>query len=50
LVPSDFRLFSPPKNHLGGKRFADDEKIETERGSGWDNSQKTSMLWILTHW
>jgi hypothetical protein len=24
-VSSDFHLFDPLKNHLGGKRFADDE-------------------------
>jgi histone-lysine N-methyltransferase SETMAR len=30
LVPSDFHMFGPLKNHLGGKRFADDEEIETK--------------------
>jgi histone-lysine N-methyltransferase SETMAR len=30
LAPSDFHLFGPLKNHLGGKHFADDEKVETE--------------------
>jgi hypothetical protein len=30
LVPSDFHLFGLLKNHLGGKRFADDEEAETE--------------------
>jgi histone-lysine N-methyltransferase SETMAR len=30
LAPSDFHLFGPQKNHLGGKRFADDEEVETE--------------------
>jgi hypothetical protein len=30
LAPSDFRLFGPLKNHLGGKRFTDDEEVETE--------------------
>jgi histone-lysine N-methyltransferase SETMAR len=28
LVPSGFHLFGPLKNHLGGKRFADDEEVE----------------------
>jgi hypothetical protein len=28
--PSDFHLFGPLKNHLGGKRFADGEEVETE--------------------
>jgi hypothetical protein len=28
--PSDFHLFGPLKNHLGGRRFADDEENETE--------------------
>jgi histone-lysine N-methyltransferase SETMAR len=30
LVPSDFHLFGQLKNRLGGKRFADDEEVETE--------------------
>jgi hypothetical protein len=30
LDPSDFHLFGPLKNHLGGKHFADDEKVELE--------------------
>jgi hypothetical protein len=30
LAPSDFHLFGPVQNHLGGKRFADDEEAETE--------------------
>jgi hypothetical protein len=30
LAPSDFHLFGLQKNHLGGKRFADDEEVETE--------------------
>jgi hypothetical protein len=30
LAPSDFHLFGPLKNHLGGKRFADDEKVKIE--------------------
>jgi hypothetical protein len=30
LAPSDLHLFSPLKNHLDGKGFADDEKLETE--------------------
>jgi histone-lysine N-methyltransferase SETMAR len=30
LAPSDFHLFGPNENHLGGKRFADDRKVETE--------------------
>jgi histone-lysine N-methyltransferase SETMAR len=27
LAHSDFHLFSPPKTHLGGKSFADDERL-----------------------
>jgi histone-lysine N-methyltransferase SETMAR len=34
LVPSDFHLFGPLKNHLGGKCFPFDEEVETECGSG----------------
>jgi hypothetical protein len=30
LAPSDFHLSGPLKNHPGGKRFADNEKVETE--------------------
>jgi hypothetical protein len=30
LAPSDFHLFGPLKNHVGGKRFPDDEEVETE--------------------
>jgi hypothetical protein len=30
FAPSDFHLFGPLKYHLGGKRFADDEEVETE--------------------
>jgi hypothetical protein len=30
LAPSEFQLFGPRKSHVGGKRFADDEEVETE--------------------
>jgi histone-lysine N-methyltransferase SETMAR len=30
LAPSDFHLFDPLKNHLGGTRFTDDKEVETE--------------------
>jgi hypothetical protein len=30
LASSDFHLFGPLKKQLGGKRFADDEEVETE--------------------
>jgi histone-lysine N-methyltransferase SETMAR len=30
LVPSDFHLFGPLKSHVGGRRFKDDEEVETE--------------------
>jgi histone-lysine N-methyltransferase SETMAR len=43
LAPSDFHLFGPQKNHLGGKSFADDKEAETEVQKWLDNSQKTSM-------
>jgi histone-lysine N-methyltransferase SETMAR len=33
LAPSDFHLIGPLKNHLGGKRLADEEG-ERRRGSG----------------
>jgi histone-lysine N-methyltransferase SETMAR len=30
FAPSDFHLFGPLKNHLGDKRFADNEEAETQ--------------------
>jgi hypothetical protein len=30
VEPSDFHLFGPLKDHLGGKRFTDDEEVEPE--------------------
>jgi hypothetical protein len=42
LVPSDFHLFGPLKNHLGGKRFADDEEVETEVRK-WLRKQSTDF-------
>jgi histone-lysine N-methyltransferase SETMAR len=30
LAPGDFNLFGPLKSHLGGKRYADDEEVETK--------------------
>jgi histone-lysine N-methyltransferase SETMAR len=30
LAPSGFHLFGPLKSHLGGRRFADDEEVETK--------------------
>jgi hypothetical protein len=30
FAPSDFHLFGLLKNHLGGRRFADDEEVEVE--------------------
>jgi histone-lysine N-methyltransferase SETMAR len=32
LAPSDFHLFGPLKNLLGGKSFSDDKEVETEVG------------------
>jgi histone-lysine N-methyltransferase SETMAR len=29
FAPSDFHLFGPLKNHLGGKSFTDDKEVET---------------------
>jgi hypothetical protein len=29
LAPSDFHLFGPLKDHLGGRCFTDDEEVET---------------------
>jgi hypothetical protein len=30
LAPNDFHLFGLLKSHLGGRRFADDDEVETE--------------------
>jgi hypothetical protein len=30
LAPHDFHLFGPLKNHLGGRRFTQDEEVEAE--------------------
>jgi histone-lysine N-methyltransferase SETMAR len=30
LAPSDVHLFGPLKDHSGGKRFADDDEVETD--------------------
>jgi histone-lysine N-methyltransferase SETMAR len=30
MAPSDFHLFGLPENHLGGKRFTDNEVVEAE--------------------
>jgi histone-lysine N-methyltransferase SETMAR len=30
FAPSDFRFFDPLKKHLAGKRFADDEDVDTD--------------------
>jgi len=27
MAPSDFHLFRPMKEHLGGQKFADDNKV-----------------------
>jgi hypothetical protein len=50
LARSDFHLFDPQKEHLGGKRFADDEEAETEVRK-WlkQYSKKTSMLRVSTY-
>jgi hypothetical protein len=48
--PIDLHLFGPLTDHLGGKRFADEKRLKRGCGSGWDNSQKTSVLRVSTHW
>jgi hypothetical protein len=47
LAPSDFHLFGPLRNQLDGKRFAEDEEVETRK---WLRQQKTSTLWVSTPW
>jgi histone-lysine N-methyltransferase SETMAR len=44
LGPSDFLLFGLLKTHLGGKRFTDDEDVETEVWEWLRQRSKTSML------
>jgi hypothetical protein len=38
LAHSDFHLFGPLKNHLGGRCFTDDEKVEMEMQK-WQRQQ-----------
>jgi histone-lysine N-methyltransferase SETMAR len=42
LDPSDFHQFGELKNHLGGKRFTDDEEVETEVQK-WLRQQSTDF-------
>jgi hypothetical protein len=49
LAPSDFPLFGPLRNHLGGKRFADDEEVETEVRKWLRQHSKDFTLRISTH-
>jgi hypothetical protein len=48
LAPSDFHLFGPLTDHLGGKRFADEKRLKRGCGSGRDNSQNSSVLRVST--
>jgi histone-lysine N-methyltransferase SETMAR len=50
LVPSDFHLFGPLKKLHGGKRFADDEEVETEVRKWVRQQSKASMLRVSMHW
>jgi hypothetical protein len=50
MAPNDFHLFAPLKYHLGGKRFADDEEVETEMWKWLRQQSKTSILRVSTHW
>jgi hypothetical protein len=50
LTSSDFHLFGPLKSHVGGKRFGDDEEVETEVRK-WPRQQSlTSILRVSTLW
>jgi hypothetical protein len=42
LGPSDFQLFGLLKNYLGGKHFADDKKVETEKWK-WLRQQSNDL-------
>jgi hypothetical protein len=35
---------------MGGKRFADDEEVETEVRNWLKQQSKTSILRVSTHW
>jgi hypothetical protein len=37
------------RSQLGGKRFADDEEVETEVQKWQIQHLKTSMLWVSMH-
>jgi histone-lysine N-methyltransferase SETMAR len=46
LAPSDFHLFGTLKNHLGGKRFADDDDVEMEVGK-WVREQSKDFYAVV---
>jgi hypothetical protein len=48
LTPSDFRLFDPLRNHLGGKCFADEE-VETDVPK-WLRQQPEDFDALLKGW
>jgi histone-lysine N-methyltransferase SETMAR len=49
LDPSDFHLFGPLKNQLGGKRFPDDKEVETGVRTWLRQQSKDFMLPVSTH-
>jgi transposase len=52
LGPYDLHLFGPLKNHIGGKRFAGDEEVETEVRKWLIQQSKYSYLCaaVSAHW
>jgi hypothetical protein len=40
-------MFGLLKNHLDGKCFMMMKRLKRRSRSGWDNSQKTSTLWVF---
>jgi hypothetical protein len=44
LASSDFHLFDPLKDHLGGRRFADDREVEMEVWKWLRQQSKNFML------
>jgi hypothetical protein len=50
FLPTDFYLFGLLKEHLGGKRFDDDEEVKTVVQKGLRKQSKTAMLGVSRHW
>jgi hypothetical protein len=50
MVPSDIHLFGPIETTLVAHFSLIAKRLKRSCGSGWNNSQKTSVLRASTHW